>query len=336
MTWNDTQGETLSHKCDVRHCASTDGAPRAQNCALYTSVCFVVSVPLFAMWFRLFMSVCRSQMFVNMRCRIHSLYSQLGSANGNHSGSLLASRFRRATWRNAYTWAMFLPENGGWRIFPRWYRVLVTKIIPQNKSYLKKPLQHQDQRGRLMLLPGNLLGPRVLHPSGEELRHRCLPPRPSLNFIHPKQLSPFPERLELPFPSEEILSGFEDIVSSGTDEFTAWVKTDRDATLAPRGSRQTLMLPWYDMWSMCKKPLQIFARHQKGDTIQLLRHTASKKNCLIVRPCRSVSASTTGIQDPDAERKMPLRSKSQAGGMSSRYKKHLSMSTMTFLLTGST
>ena len=75
MTWNDTQGETLSHKCDVRHCASTDGARRAQNCALYTSVCFVVSVPLFAMWSRLFMSVCRSQMFVNMRCRIHSLYT---------------------------------------------------------------------------------------------------------------------------------------------------------------------------------------------------------------------------------------------------------------------
>ena len=74
MTWNDTQGETLSHKCDVRHCASTDGARRAQNCALYRSVCFVVSVPLFAMWFRLFMSICRSQMFVNMRCRVHSLY----------------------------------------------------------------------------------------------------------------------------------------------------------------------------------------------------------------------------------------------------------------------
>ena len=64
----------------VNTCASTDGARRAQNCALYTSVCFVVSVPLFAMCSRLFMScvkmyaVCRSQMFVNMRCRIHSLY----------------------------------------------------------------------------------------------------------------------------------------------------------------------------------------------------------------------------------------------------------------------
>ena len=87
-----------------------------------------------------------------------------------------------------------------------------------------------------------------------------LPPRPQCNFIHPKLLSPFPECLGLPFPSEEILSGFENIVPSGTDQFTAWVKTDPDASLV--------------RWS---KPLQIFARHQKGDTIHLLRHTASAK-----------------------------------------------------------
>ena len=50
-----------------------------------------------------------------------------------------------------------------------------------------------------------------------------LPPRrPWCNFILPKQLSPFPERLKLPFSSEEILSGFEDVVSSGTDQFTTW------------------------------------------------------------------------------------------------------------------
>ena len=34
MTWNDTQGETLSHKCDVRQCASTDCAQRVQNCVV--------------------------------------------------------------------------------------------------------------------------------------------------------------------------------------------------------------------------------------------------------------------------------------------------------------
>ena len=50
-----------------------------------------------------------------------------------------------------------------------------------------------------------------------------LRPRPKFNFIHPRQLSPFPERLELPFSSNEILCGYEDIVSSGTDHFAAWV-----------------------------------------------------------------------------------------------------------------
>ena len=49
-------------------------------------------------------------------------------------------------------------------------------------------------------------------------------PLPKCNFIHPRQLSPFPERLELPLSTDEILSGYEDIVFSGTDLFTAWVK----------------------------------------------------------------------------------------------------------------
>ena len=99
---------------------------------------------------------------------------QVGSASGNHFGSLLANRFRRPTWRNGYTWVMILPVSSAWRIFLRWYRVLVTKIIPPNKSYLKKHLQHQDQRGSLMLLPGTLFGSLVLHPSGKERRHHCL------------------------------------------------------------------------------------------------------------------------------------------------------------------
>ena len=171
---------------------------------------------------------------------------QVGSANGNPSGSPLANRFRRPTWRNGYTWVMILPESSAWRIFLLLCRVLFTKIIPPNKSYLKKHLQHQDQRGSLTLLHGNLMGPRVLHHSGKERRHRLpslktwagkeprhrLPhSRPGCNFIHPRQLSPFPERLKLPFSIEEILSGFEDVVSSGTDQCTTWVKTDPDATL---------------------------------------------------------------------------------------------------------
>ena len=60
----------------------------------------------------------------------------------------------------------------------------------------------------------------------ERIEAPLSPLRPKCNFIHPRQLSPFPERLELPFSSDEILSGYEDIVSSGTDQFTTSVKMD--------------------------------------------------------------------------------------------------------------
>ena len=56
--------------------------------------------------------------------------------------------------------------------------------------------------------------------------------RPKCNFIHPQQLSPFPERLELPFSSDAMLSGYEDIVSSGSDLFTLWVKVSPHEVLA--------------------------------------------------------------------------------------------------------
>ena len=109
----------------------------------------------------------------------------------------------------------------------RSYRAQATKAASPKQNYVMMHLPHPDQRSS----HGNLLGPRIRHTFGKEQRHHCLHPRPRFNFFHPKQHSPFPERLELPFSSEEILSGYEDIVSSGTDQFTTWVKTDPDATL---------------------------------------------------------------------------------------------------------
>ena len=48
-----------------------------------------------------------------------------------------------------------------------------------------------------------------------------LPPKTpvSRNFIHPKQFGIFPKRLSLPYPDEEILSGYEEDVSSIWDGF---------------------------------------------------------------------------------------------------------------------
>ena len=50
--------------------------------------------------------------------------------------------------------------------------------------------------------------------------------------MHPQQLSPFPERLELPFSCDAILSGYEDLVSSGSDHFTMWGKMSPQQILA--------------------------------------------------------------------------------------------------------
>ena len=110
-----------------------------------------------------------------------------------------------------------------------------TAIMPSSTSNLWMPHQHRNPHGKqlenLMLLLGNSPEPRAPRPSGKNRRHHC----PSQNvyaiFIHPKQLSPFPERLELPFPDEEILSSCDEDVSFIRDRFTAWVKADPNDTL---------------------------------------------------------------------------------------------------------
>ena len=219
---------------------------------------------------------------------------------------------------NGYTWVMILPKNRAWRIFQRWCRVLVTKVVHPNNSFLKMHLQHQDQRGSLVRQLGNYLEPRVRHPSEREQRHHCLP-QDLGEFFHPKQLSPLPERLNFPFSSDEILSDCEDVVSSGTDEFSTWVKTDSDVTLVRHMvDVQKAVAEW----------------HPQEDTIHLLRSVTSTTTCLIVRLCKNDSASTTGIQDLDVEQTMPSKNKLQEGGMSLPCRRHVSMSIMPFLLIG--
>ena len=56
--------------------------------------------------------------------------------------------------------------------------------------------------------------------------------RPKCNFIHPRQPSPFPERLELIFSCEDILSGHEELSSCRSDHSTVWRKLSPHQILA--------------------------------------------------------------------------------------------------------
>ena len=164
---------------------------------------------------------------------------QVGSVNGNYFGSRSATHFRKLTWRNGFTWVMtpqVTSESSAWRIFLRWYMMPNTKIVPPYRNALKKHLRHRDRHGRKSGEHGTptwkISGTQGTASFWERAEAPPPPPRPRCNFFRPKRLSPFPERLKLPFSIDVILSGYGDIVSSGTDQFTSWVKTDPDATLA--------------------------------------------------------------------------------------------------------
>ena len=93
--------------------------------------------------------------------------------------------FRRLTSKNGYVLVM-IPQVTRVKILlrqflqlmsQRWYVVLKTKIVPSSTNNLWTHLQHRDQWGHLMLLPGNSLDPRVLHPSGRTEAPLPLPKR---------------------------------------------------------------------------------------------------------------------------------------------------------------
>ena len=122
-------------------------------------------------------------------------------------------------------------DEQGMANFPRWCRVLVTKITSPNKSYLKKHLQHQDQRGSLMLFRGNLLGPRVLHPSGKELRHHCLLYDPGATSSTQSSSVLFLNAWSCRFQVKRSCQASKILSPRAQTSSHAWVKTDPHATL---------------------------------------------------------------------------------------------------------
>ena len=122
-----------------------------------------------------------------MSCRV-------GSDNGKHFGFQMATRFRRPTWKNGCTWVM-TPQKGAD------YKDCTTKHkLPEDapsapRSSWQAGGEHDTPTWKLSGTQGTA----------------SFSPRPQCNFIHAKQLSPFPERLKLPCSSEEILSGYKDV-----------------------------------------------------------------------------------------------------------------------------
>ena len=200
----------------------------------------------------------------------------------------------KATWRSGFSRAMIPSTNKDFRIPLRSYRPQATKI-----TYVLMILQKPDQRGSLILFPGNLLGTRMRPSFGKEMRHHCL------------------------------LHGPSSTQGSSVPYLKAWSCTLRvmkacQATriLSPRGqinlplgSRWTLMSSWYIIWSMFKELPQTFARHQKGGLLHLLRQTVSAKtvtNRSLVQKRLSIYNWNPGHR---RGKKMLSRSRLQASGM---------------------
>ena len=99
------------------------------------------------------------------------------------------------------------------------------------------------------------------------------------------------DRLESPFSCDACLSGYEDLVSSGSDHFTMW------CTMSPQEILVKTWLTFTKLWHISVKLM-------KEDRLHLLRHMASTNTFLLNHLCRGGSASTTGTLGPDEERRM--------------------------------
>ena len=147
-------------------------------------------------------------------------------------------------------------------------------------------------------------------------------PKRWCNFIHPKQLSPFPERLELPFASGEILSGYEDVVSSGQHRYTTWVKTAPNVTL----ERHVV-----DAQKAVAEYREAAARRQESKSQEYFFDTNVPKRSYVQKRLSIYNR----IQGLDAAKKAQLKNKLQENGTLSPCRRRLIMSTMNSSQTGS-
>ena len=123
--------------------------------------------------------------------------------------------------------------------------------------------------------------------------------------LPPLQPRPTCERLELLFSCDAILSGYEDLVSSRSDQFTMWGKM----------SHQEF---WLNTWLTFTELLPTSVMILNAFSHPLLSPVVSTNTFSSQLLCRRGSAFTTGTMGPDDLRKMLSRIKLQESGISLR------------------
>ena len=134
--------------------------------------------------------------------------------------------------------------------------------------------------------------------------------------------SPSAPRQSIP-RDKKPLSGYEDIVSSGTDPFTSWVKMN---------PHEVLVQHMVDIHKATADFREASERTPatSSQTNRVNKHFSTRS------PVQKRLSIYNWNSGPYAKRKMPSKSRLQAGGTTVPCRRHLSMSTMTFFLVGST
>ena len=129
-------------------------------------------------------------------------------AHGSPCGSRSKTHSRKPIWKSGSSSAMYLLKDQAPQI--------TVKSSPRLPGCRSVPLRYL----------GRLRSPKIKACCWERIAAPLPPlrPRPECDFIRPRQLSPFPECLVMPFSNEVILSGCEELDSSGNDLFSLWVK----------------------------------------------------------------------------------------------------------------
>ena len=124
------------------------------------------------------------------------------------------------------------------------------------------------------------------------------------------------ERLELPFSCDAILSGYEDLVSSGSDQFTML------------NTKKSLLNTWLTFTKLLPTSVMLL----NAFSHPLLSLMVSTNSFPLYHLCRRGSAFTTGTLGSDEVRKMLSRNKLQESVISLPCKRLLSMSNTKFFM----